>query len=101
MLVGRVKGTVISTNKSQQLEGWKLLIVQPIDIETMQEKGDHVVVMDGVGAGEGEIVMCVAGSSSRHAEETKTAPSDITLLAILDTIDVKGRRTYDKHGSRE
>lgn len=45
--------------------------------------------MDGVGAGEGEIVMCVGGSSSRAADETKTAPADMTLLAILDSIDIK------------
>ncbi len=96
MLIGKVKGTVISTNKCAQLNGWKLLIVQPVDLETMQEKGDHVVVMDGIGAGEGEIVMCVAGSSSRHSDETKTAPSDITLLAVIDTIDIKGERVYEK-----
>ncbi len=100
MMIGKVKGTVISTNKCEILNGWKLLIVQPLEIETMKEKGEHVVVMDGIGAGEGEIVMCVGGSSSRHAEETKTAPSDITLLAIIDTIDIKGRRVYEKYESR-
>lgn len=101
MMIGKVKGTVISTNKCDSLDGWKLLIVQPLDIETMKEKGEHVVVMDGIGAGEGEIVMCVAGSSSRQSDETKTAPSDITLLAIIDTIDLKGSRVYEKFERRE
>lgn len=97
MMIGRVRGTAVSTTKSRALNGWKLLIVQPINIETLKDAGDPVVVMDGVGAGEGEIVMCVGGSSSRAADETKTAPSDMTLLGILDSIDIKGRRVYDKY----
>ncbi len=101
MTVGVVKGQVISTNKCSNLEGWKLLIVQPVDLETLEEKGNHIVVFDGVGAGEGELVICVAGSSSRHADETKTAPADNSLLAILDTIDIKGKRVYDKYGKSE
>lgn len=100
MMIGRVKGSVISTNKCEVLNGWKLLIVQPLEIETMKEKGEHVVAMDGIGAGDGEIVMCVGGSSSRQAEETKTAPADMTILAIIDTIDVKGKRVYEKYENR-
>ncbi|MBQ9942482.1 MAG: EutN/CcmL family microcompartment protein [Christensenellaceae bacterium] len=97
MMIGRVKGNVVSTNKCAPLSGLKLLIVQPIDLETLQEKNDPIVCIDGIGAGEGELVMCVGGSSSRAAEETKTTPSDNSILAILDTIDIKGKRTYEKH----
>ncbi len=97
MMIGRVRGTAVSTTKARALEGWKLLIVQPLNIETMEDSGDPVVVMDGVGAGQDEIVMCVGGSSSRQAEETKTAPADMTLLGILDSIDIKGRRVYEKY----
>ena len=99
MMIGRVRGTAVSTTKARALNGWKLLIVQPINIETLKDAGDPVVVMDGVGAGEGEIVMCVGGSSSRAAAETKTAPADMTLLAILDSIDIKGRRVYEKYST--
>ena len=97
MMIGRVRGTAVSTTKARALNGWKLLIVQPLNIETMEDSGDPVVVMDGVGAGQDEIVMCVGGSSSRQADETKTAPSDMTLLGILDSIDIKGRRVYEKY----
>lgn len=99
MMIGVVRGNVVSTNKSRSLEGWKLLLVQPVDIETMQDNGDPVVVFDGVGAGEGEVVMCVGGSSSRAADETKTAPADMCLLAIIDSIDLKGHRVFDKYPS--
>ena len=97
MMIGRVRGTAVSTNKARALNGWKLLIVQPLNIETMEDSGDPVVVMDGVGAGQDEIVMCVGGSSSRQADETKEAPADMTLLGILDSIDIKGRRVYEKY----
>ena len=63
------------------------------------EAADRSAHQYGVGAGEGEIVMCVGGSSSRAADETKTAPADMTLLAILDSIDIKGRRVYEKYST--
>ncbi len=97
MLVGRVKGNVVSTNKVDILNGLKLLIVQPVDLETLKEKNDPIVCIDGVGAGEGELVICVAGSSSRAADETKSTPSDNSILAILDSIDIKGKRVFEKY----
>ena len=91
-MIGRVRGNAVSTNKAKSMEGWKLLIVQPINIQTLEDSGDPVVVFDGVGAGDGELVICVGGSSSRACEETKKAPADMSLLAILDSIDIKGKR---------
>ena len=43
MLVGRVTGNVVSTNKCDSLWGAKLLIVQPVDLETLQMKDDYVI----------------------------------------------------------
>ena len=60
MQIARVKGTVVSTNKAEKLMGLKLLVVKPIDLETMEEKGSPIVAVDAVGAGEGEVVMLVA-----------------------------------------
>lgn len=96
MLVGRVKGNVVSNTKSACLNGFKMMIVMPLDIETMKEKNDPVVCLDFVGAGVGDVVMCVAGSSSRQTPESRPTPSDNAILAILDTIDVKGERKYEK-----
>ena len=39
MQICRVKGTVVSTNKTEKMEGLKLLLVKPIDLETFEEKG--------------------------------------------------------------
>ena len=51
MQLARVKGTVVSTNKAEKLNGLKLQLIKPIDIETWQEKGGLLVAIDAVGAG--------------------------------------------------
>ena len=54
MQIARVIGNVVSTSKSEKLDGLKLLIVKPIDLDTFQEKGAPIVSIDTVGAGEGD-----------------------------------------------
>ena len=53
MQIARVIGTVVSTNKSEKLNGLKLLLTRNIDLDTWTEKGAPVVSIDAVGAGEG------------------------------------------------
>ncbi len=101
MQLARVKGTVVSTNKAESLMGLKLLLVKPIDIETWEEKGELTVAVDAVGAGEGEVVMLVGGSSSRQTRVTENKPTDLTIAAIIDTVDVNGRRVFEKFRSGE
>ncbi|BDF57258.1 carbon dioxide concentrating mechanism protein CcmL [Christensenellaceae bacterium] len=96
MQIARVKGTVVSTNKSEKLTGLKLLIVKPIDMETFEEKGSLMVAIDAVGAGEGEVVMCVGGSSSRQTAITDGRPVDQSIVAIIDTIEIEGQRKFEK-----
>ncbi|MDR3353731.1 MAG: EutN/CcmL family microcompartment protein [Synergistaceae bacterium] len=96
MQLARVKGTVVSTNKTEKLNGLKLLIVKPIDIETFDEKGSLVVAIDTVGAGEGEVVMCVGGSSSRQTSITDGKPVDQSIIAIIDSVDISGERVFEK-----
>jgi len=96
MNLGIVKGTVVSTNKAEKLYGLKLLIVKPIDIETWQEKGGLVVAIDAVGAGEGEVVMTVGGSSSRQTNITENKPVDQSIIAIIDHVDLNGKRIFEK-----
>ena len=100
MQIARVKGTVVSTNKSDKLMGLKLLVVKPIDLSTMEEKGSLLVAIDAVGAGEGEVVMCCSGSSSRQTAFTDGKPSDLAIIAIIDSIDLRGERVFEKYGSK-
>ena len=96
MQLARVKGTVVSTNKAEKLMGLKLLVVKPIDLETMEEKGSPIVAVDAVGAGEGEVVMLVGGSSSRQTSATENKPVDQSIVAIIDHIDIDNKRVFQK-----
>ncbi len=96
MQIARVKGNVVSTTKAEKLNGLKLLIVKPIDIETFEEKGSLLVAIDAVGAGEGEVVMVVGGSSSRQTNITDGKPCDLSIIAIIDSLDVDGKRKFEK-----
>ena len=94
MQLARVKGTVVSTNKAEKLNGLKLQLIKPIDIETWQEKGGLLVAIDA--AGEGEVVMVVSGSSSRQTAVTEGKPVDLSIVAIIDSVDVNGSRIFEK-----
>ena len=96
MLVGRVTGAVVSTNKADSLRGAKLLIVQPVALDTLKMKDDYVICVDDVGAGEGDLVFCAYGSSARQSDTSKKVASDYTIYGIVDYIDMRGARTYDK-----
>ncbi|MFH2006924.1 MAG: EutN/CcmL family microcompartment protein [bacterium] len=96
MQLARVVGTVVSTQKTQFIVGMKLLIVEPIDARTLESTGKPLVAVDSVGAGEGEVVLYVSGSSSRLTEQTKDKPVDATIMAIVDFVEVDGKQTFAK-----
>lgn len=96
MILARVVGTVVATHKSNKLEGIKLLLLDKVDPATMQGKNDYVVAMDAVGAGIGEIVFYVSGSSARMTEVTEGKPSDAAIIAIVDSVDKDGQVVYQK-----
>ena len=95
MVVGKVVGTIVATRKDEKLQGAKLLVVCQMDME-MQPTSTYAVAVDSVGAGTGEIVLCVSGSSARLTEVTKSMPVDTVIMAIVDSIEVEGKTTYQK-----
>jgi len=96
MILGRVTGSVVSTHKEKLLEGVKVLIVEKIDPKSLAGTGDYVMALDAVGAGEGEVVFYVSGSSARMTEVTNGRPADATITAIVETINIDGKTTYSK-----
>ncbi|TFG62450.1 MAG: ethanolamine utilization protein EutN [Gemmatimonadales bacterium] len=97
MLVGRVVGTVVATQKEPSLEGLKFLLVKQLDIAG-KETGASIVAADAVGAGFGEVVLYATGSSARQTQVTQNRPCDCVIMAIIDTLEVDGQVTYDKTG---
>lgn len=93
MFIGRITGSIVSTHKVDALVGQKLFIVEPLRIdeqskEALKSTGRTFIVVDCVGAGEGETVLCVQGSSARFTEQTKTLPIDAAVVGIVDSVQV-------------
>lgn len=97
MILARVKGTVVSSQKTPEMGGIKLLLLEKVNPDTLEGKNDFVVAMDSVGAGTDEIVLYVSGSGARMAEVTKGLPTDATVTAIVDVIEKKGNIIYRKN----
>ncbi len=87
MILARVVGTVVSTQKRHQFEGSKLLLVQP---ETPQgePKGATLLAVDSVGAGVSERVLVVLeGRAAQEAMGKKLAPVDAAIVGIVDQLE--------------
>lgn len=97
MMICKVKGSVVSTNKTDKLTGLKLMVVQQINIATGRQEGSAFIAVDTVGAGEGEVVMIVSGSSARQTAQTENKPVDASIVAIVDSIEIEGKITFKKY----
>jgi microcompartment protein CcmK/EutM len=87
VFLARVVGKVVATRKDPKLEGFKLLIVVPVDPQG-NDDGDYVVAVDTVEAGFKETVIVVRGSSARMADGMDERPVDASIVGIVDTADL-------------
>jgi microcompartment protein CcmK/EutM len=99
MFLAKVTGSVVATQKVASLTGHKLLTVEPLRVDSAQR--DHLVstgrtfvVVDTVGAGQGEMVLIVQGSSARLTPETEKLPVDATIIGIVDTVHVENKTLF-------
>lgn len=90
MLIARVIGTVVATRKHERLVGSKIQVVQPLEPKGQEPYGDPFVAIDAVGAGVGERVVVVLGSSARQGVDDDRIPVDATIIGIIDRIDIDG-----------
>jgi len=89
MLLARVIGTVVSTQKHRKFEGAKLLLVQPLNLDD-SPRGTALLAVDGVGAGVREKVLVVLeGRAAGDAIGRKAAPVDAAIVGIVDAVDVR------------
>lgn len=96
MQLGRVVGTVVSTQKDEKLKGLKINLVKYVTAEG-KPTGSIVVAVDAVGAGLGEIVLVASGSSARQTAVTKDKPVDAVIMSIVDELEVEGQTLYLKN----
>ncbi len=87
MQLGRVIGTVVSTQKNRKLESAKLLLVQPLTPGD-EPQGSVILAIDSAGAGVGEKVLVVLeGKAAGEAIRSKAAPVDAAIVGIVDRVD--------------
>ena len=87
MLLGKVVGTVVSTQKHHKLEGAKLLLVQPLNLDDTP-RGTPLLTIDSVGAGVGEkVLIVIEGRAAGEALRKKAAPVDAAIIGIVDQVE--------------
>lgn len=84
MELGRVRGSVWCTRKSDELSGCKLLLVETWDPARETAVPALRVCADLIGAGVGEKVLLTTGSAARRAVGDEQAPVDAAVVAIVD-----------------
>jgi ethanolamine utilization protein EutN len=82
MILGKVVGTVVSSIKNDSLSGARYLLVEKCNQQGVK-KGDYVVALDLVGAGNDELVMVSEGSSA-------------VIIGIIDSIEENETVVYKK-----
>ena len=86
MIFARVVGNLVATQKNEHLVGAKLMVIQPLDTKG-NPAGDEFVAVDGVGAGEGDLVICIIeGGSARMVYGNPKSPIDTVIAGIVDII---------------
>ena len=90
MIFARVIGTVVSSQKDPNLNGKKLLLCREVDHEGKPLK-TYDVAVDAVQAGGGSFVLLSYGSSARMTDETRNAPIDAVIMAIIDNVQITHR----------
>ena len=95
MILAKVIGTIVSTQKESSMDGLKFLLLQQIDSDG-KVKGGIVLAADAVDAGVGEIVLYASGSSARQTKRTENRPCDAVVMAIVDNWEVEGKTVYKK-----
>ena len=88
MILAKVIGQIVATQKETHHEGQKILLVQPLTID-QQPLGDPFVALDAVDAGVGDRVLAVQeGFSAMTSVGHTEAPIDAAVIGIVDHVEL-------------
>ena len=88
MLIGRVVGELVATQKHASHEGRKLLLVQPLNLDG-SDRGDAVVALDAVDAGVGDkVLLATEGFSAMTSVGRPASPIDMSVIGFIDHIEL-------------
>lgn len=88
MYYARVIGKIVSTVKHEGLIGKKIQVLQPVDLETGSDTGGILVALDSTSSGIGDLVGYEDGSEATWAFDEEFVPTDATIVAIIDKVNV-------------
>jgi len=90
MLIARVVGDVVATQKHTSHAGRKILLVQPLNLDG-SDRGDAVLALDAVDAGVGDRVLLVTeGYSAMTSVGRPESPIDMAVVGVIDRVDLFG-----------
>ena len=88
MLIARVVGELVATQKHPSHDGRKLLLVQPLNLDG-SNRGDAVVALDAVDAGVGDqVLLTTDGFSAMTTVGRPQSPIDMAVIAFIDSIEL-------------
>ena len=88
MLIGRVIGDVVATQKAPSHEGQKLLVVQPLNLDG-SDRGSPVIAVDAVDAGTGDrVLLSLEGFSAMTAVGRPLSPIDMAVIGVIDAVEL-------------
>ncbi len=89
MLLGKVSGTLVATQKNAHLRERKLLVVQPVALDG-KPIGRDIIAIDSVDAGVGDTVLAIQeGQGAAQILHDKEVPVHFVIVAVVDGFDVK------------
>jgi len=89
VIIARVVGNVVASQKQASHEGKKILLLQPLDLEG-KPMGDVVVALDAVDAGVGDRVLAVQeGFSAMTSVGHIESPIDAAVIGVIDLVEIE------------
>ena len=90
MLIARVIGELVATQKHASHRGRKALLVQPLNLDG-SNRGDAVIALDAVDAGAGDrVLLATEGFSAMTSVGRPQSPIDMAVVGFVDEIDLSG-----------
>jgi len=88
MILARVLGNVVATQKNSRYEDARIMLVQPINPDGAP-RGASMLALDSVDAGEGDIVIVVQEGWSASTASTGEAGAaiDSAIIGVVDSIE--------------
>jgi ethanolamine utilization protein EutN len=88
VLIGRVLGELVATEKHASHEGLKVLLVQPLNLDG-SDRGDALVAVDAVSAGRGDkVLLATDGYAAFSSVGRPPSPIDMAVLGVIDRVDL-------------